>query len=120
MAALQMATSDPCLHSNAPTEKVRLGVSVATKGTCEPGLELTAGVEVHEEAGFGAEGDGEERLDGFIRREREAEALGDGGEQKCGFRHGEAGADADSGATAEGKIGEARKFAVANRIVAPA
>lgn len=52
--------------------------------------------------------------------EVEMKFLLDHGEEKRGFERGERGADADSRAAAEREIGEARNFAGADGILAPA
>src|SRR5215472_11337308 len=52
--------------------------------------------------------------------EIEVEAALDHGEEQRGFEHRERRADADSGAAAKRKVGEARNFAGANGILVPA
>lgn len=72
------------------------------------------------DAVLGSQGDGGERLDGMTVYEVEMELLLDHGEQQRGLKHGEGGADAHPGTTAEREIGESRNFSGADGIFAPA
>src|SRR5580658_663444 len=97
----------------------RLSLSWLVSTDRQVGCRTLPAVEDHFDSAAGAEGDAGEHADFLFGDQVHAEALGYSGEQEDGFHHGEAGADANSGAAAEWKVGEARDGFVARAFGRP-
>src|SRR5580698_3247874 len=82
----------------------RLSLSWLVSTDRQVGCRTLPAVEDHFDSAAGAEGDAGEHADFLFGGQVHAEALGYSGEQEDGFHHGEAGADANSGAAAEWKV----------------
>jgi hypothetical protein len=69
---------------------------------------------------LGAQRHGGQRFDDVAGDEFKMKLLLDHGEQERRLKHGECGADTDSGSAAEREIGEARNFSGTDRVFTPA